>query len=242
MTVKRKPVSRARGAVTARCRQGARWSRAGLRHEARGGRGARGCGRKGRSPRGHRLEAGAPGRGARGAAGTRRPTVPVPAASQIRSPPVETPRRSVYSAELGWASCGPPQGRCPPRPERPKPRPRPLKPRCPARPWAAPALLCASAVPSWLTSGPPALRCALSTQQPERGQNPGPILSLRGWNPLKLESPAVAARPVCPHPRPVRPPLLSPLQTLCAPSTPAMSAWIGLCSQIPVGQKPRPAH
>ena len=106
----------------------------------------------------------------------------------------------------------------------------------------APALLCASAVPSWLTAGPPALRCALSTQQPERGQNPGPILSLRGWNPLKLESPAVAARPVCPHPRPVRPPLLSPLQTLCAPSTPAMSAWIGLCSQIPVGQKPRPAH
>lgn len=174
MTVKRKPVSRARGAVTARCRQGARWSRAALRHEARGGRGARGCGRKGRSPRGHRLEAGAPERGARGAAGTRRPTVPVPAASQIRSPPVETPRRSVYSAELGWASCGPPQGRCPPRPERPKRRPRPLKPRCPARPWAAPALLCASAVPSWLTSGPLpcAVRCPRSSQRGARTQVP----------------------------------------------------------------------
>ena len=111
MTAKRtKPVSRGRGAVAARCRQGARWSRAGLRHEARGGRGARGCGKKGRSPRRH------PARGRRSRARSERtrwdapPKRPGARSLQIRSPPVETPRLSVYSAELVERAAAHPRG------------------------------------------------------------------------------------------------------------------------------------
>ena len=117
MTAKRKkPVSHGRGAVAARCRQGARWSRAGLRHGARGGGERAGAGRKGALHADIRLEADAPGRGARGLGGTRRPTVPVPAASQIRSPPVETARLSVYSAELVERAAAHPRGGAHPGP------------------------------------------------------------------------------------------------------------------------------
>lgn len=219
VTVKRKPVSRARGCrYETRCRQGGAlvtgWA---APRSAAGGAQVR---EEGRSPR----RTPARGRRSRARSGRSRRDAP-PSRPRARSLPDQEPScgdpkalRLLRRPRLGELRPTP-EGGAHPGPSVLSARPRPLKPRCPARPWAA--LLCSALVQCTVAEPWPPCPALCAVHAAARGPGPGPILSL-GVESTQTPALQWPARPGCaPHPRPVRPPLLSPLQTL-RPSTPAI--------------------